>query len=149
MTLRLRNAGMLDHSLTRIDQERHETFACGEHGIVTGVDSVRDGCRVQRCREFLLASRWNDLVVGGDDHRCGHRDVVEPRSGIERTDLASRFQHVAPVVAGNLAGGPVGKSLRLALQVDLLGDPRPSLSARQFGQAGQTGETKEVEALVA
>ena len=145
----LQDAAVLHDALARVDEEWHETVLSGEHCIVTRIDSMRHGRRVQRRREFFLASGWYDLVVGGDDHRGRHGDVLQPWSRIERTDFASRLQDVSPVVAGNLASSPVGQLVRLALQVDLFGDPRPGLSARQFGQSRQAGETEEIEALVA
>lgn len=149
MTARLRNAAVLNHLLTRVDEERYETVTGGKDGIVAGIDSMRHGCRVQRRRKLFLTSGWNDLVIGGDDHGCRYGNVGQPGSRIERANLASRFEHVTPIVAGNLASGPIGQLVRLALQVDLFGDPRPSLSARQFGQPSQSRQSEEVEALVA
>ena len=99
--------------------------------------------------QFFLARHWYDLVIRGDDHGCRHLHVVQPRSRIKRTDLAAGFQNVTPVVAGNLACGPVGQRMCFALQVDLLGDPRPCLCGSQPRQARQTSETQEVQALVA
>ena len=79
----LQDAAVLHDALARVDEEWHETVLSGEHCVVTRIDSMRHGRRVQRRREFFLASGWYDLVVGGDDHRSRHGRSEERRVGKE------------------------------------------------------------------
>ncbi len=148
MTL-LRSSGVIDDAMASVEQERHEAIVRNENCIVTSIDTVRHR-RCAKCRcKFLLALQRYDLIFCRHDHGGGHGDVAQPWSRVERANFAPGFEHMAPVVAGNLSGSPVGQRVSFALQVQLFGDPRSCLCGGQPRETCQTRQAEEVEALVA
>ncbi len=96
-----------------------------------------------------LAAHRHDLVAHRDDHRRRHVDLAEPVVGAERADRPAGLEHHAPVVLRRLLDRPRRPRARLALEVQLVGQPAPRLRRREPGQGGEPGEAEERQALVA
>ena len=72
-----------------------------------------------------LAGDRHDLVAHRDHVRHRHVDRADPLRRRERADRLARFEHHPPVVARRLSDRPRLPLLRLALQEELVGEPRP------------------------